>query len=140
MAEEGTPNYRFYVQVDGISQAVFTELSGLQVETVVQEYEEGGNNSFIHRLPGRTKVGNVTLKRGVTKSNEFFNWYKGLINGKITRKHISVVMYDIAGKELLRWSFDNAYPVKWLGPQFAADGKTIAIETIELAHDGLRLE
>jgi len=128
---------RFYVQIDGLAQAVFTEISGLQVETDVYEYEEGGNNAFVHRLPGRTKVGRIVLKRGITQSNEFFKWYQEIMEGKISTKNISVVMFDTEGTEVTRWNFVKAYPVKWTGPQFAADGKTTAIESLELAHDGL---
>jgi phage tail-like protein len=137
MQENARPNYRFYVSIDHIPHAVFTEVSGLQLETVVFDYEEGGNNTFVRRMPGRTKVGNVTLKRGITKSNEFLKWYVNFMNGKIQRRSISVIMYDLDGKELLRWHFVNAFPVKWSGPQFSADGKAIAIETLELAHEGL---
>lgn len=139
MSDEARPIYRFYVMIDHVPQAVFTEVSGLQLETVVQDYEEGGNNSFVHRLPGRTKVGNLVLKRGMTKTNEFFKWYMDFMTGKMRRQNISVVMYDTAGKELLRWNFEGAYPVKWSGPQFSADGKNIAIETLELAHNGLKM-
>ena len=139
MSEDGHPNHRFYIEIDNKKQAVFTEVSGLQVEVVVQEYEEGGNNSFVHRLPGRTKVGNVTLKRGITQSNEFYKWQQEIASGKITRRSISVVLYDQKGASLIRWDFINAYPVKWVGPQFSADGHTVAIETLELAHDGLKL-
>jgi phage tail-like protein len=136
-------NCRFYVEIDGLTTAVFTEMSGLQVETAVMEYEEGGNNGFVHRLPGRTKVGTITLKRGVTKQNEFFKWFDQIMYGNmygsnnVKGRHMSVVMYDTAGQEMTRWNFQNAYPVKWTGPQFAADGKIAAIESIELAHDGL---
>jgi len=137
MPADGVPNCRFYVKIDGMASAVFTEMSGLQVETVVTEYEEGGNNGFVHRLPGRTKVGNVTLKRGIVASNEFFNWYSEILNGKLKFRHVDVQVFDAEGKELAKWSFANAFPVKWIGPQLAADGKNAAIETLELAHEGL---
>src|SRR3712207_3754300 len=91
------PNCRFYVQIDGLAQAVFTEISGLVVETDVFELEEGGNNGFVHRLPGRTKVGRITLKRGMTTSNEFFKWYREIMDGTISTKNISVVMFDTEG-------------------------------------------
>ena len=137
MPADGVANCRFYVKIDGMPSAVFTEMSGLQVETVVTEYEEGGNNGCVHRLPGRTKVGNVTLKRGIVASNEFFNWYSEILNGKLKFRHVDVLVFDAEGKELAKWSFANAYPVKWIGPQLAADGKNAAIETLELAHEGL---
>ena len=137
MPADGVANCRFYVKIDGMTSAVFTEMSGLQVETVVTEYEEGGNNGFVHRLPGRTKVSNLTLKRGIVASNEFFNWYAEILQGKLKYRHVDVLVYDSAGKELAKWSFANAFPVKWVGPQLAADGKNAAIETLELAHEGL---
>jgi phage tail-like protein len=137
---EGFANCRFYVDIGGATQAVFTEMSGLQVETTVLEYEEGGSNGFVHRLPGRSKVSNLTLKRGVTNSNELFKWYVEILNGKISRRNVSVKMYDSEGGLLAQWSFANAYPVKWIGPQLSAEGKVAAIETLELAHDGLTLD
>ena len=131
---------RFYVEIGSKSgskqiQALFTEVSGLQVEMQVTEYEEGGTNTFVHRLPGRLKVGNVTLKRGLTKSNEFLKWCM-----KLERRNVTVVMYDVAGQPVIRWNFANAYPVKWVGPQFTADSSTLAIESIELTHDGLTVD
>lgn len=135
--QEAYPNCRFYVEVGGIPQAVFAEVSGLQVEMEVTEYAEGGINSFVHRLPGRTKVSNITLKRGMTASNDFFKWYMQGLRGKVDRRNISVVMYDTAGNELLRWNFIEAYPVKWIGPQMSGGGNAVAVETLELAHNGL---
>ena len=139
MPVDSYPNCRFYVEIDGMAQAVFTEVSGLQLEMEVMEYQEGGVNDFAHRLPGRTKSGNLTLKRGMTNSNEFFNWYAELAQGKITTKNVSVVMYDVQGNELARWNLIKAYPVKWIGPQFNAHDAAAAVETLELAHERLEL-
>jgi phage tail-like protein len=129
---------RFYVEIgDGGKQiqAVFTELSGLQVEMQVMEYEEGGTNSFVHRLPGRLKVGNITLKHGLTKSNDFLKWCM-----KLERKNVTVVMYDVKGQPVVRWHFNKAYPVKWTGPSFTADSTAMAIESVEITHQGLTVE
>ena len=89
--EEAYPSYRFYVEIAGVPQAVFTEVSGLQIETEITEYEEGGNNDFVHRLPGRTKIGNITLKRGMTSSNELLQWFLKIARGdrKSTRLNSS---------------------------------------------------
>ena len=138
MADDAHPNYRFYVEIDGIKEAVFSEVAGLQVEMDVFEYQEGGTNDFVYRLPGRTKVSNITLKRGLTSSNQFFHWCMDVAAGQIARRNLSVVMFDVGGKEVLRWNFIGAYPVKWIGPQFQASGNTPAIETLELAHNGLQ--
>jgi phage tail-like protein len=139
MAEEAFPSCRFYVMLDGVVQGVFTEVGGLQVEMDVMEYQEGGNNGFVYRLPGFTKVSNITLKRGMTKSNDFFKWCANIADGNFRRRNISIVMYDVAGEELMRWNFINAYPVKWTGPQFQASDTAAAIETLELAHEGMSL-
>lgn len=137
--QEAYANCRFYVRIDDMAQAVFTELSGLQMEMEVTEYAEGGNNNFVHRLPGRIKVSNVTLKRGMTASNEFFRWYVAAMSGKVERRNVTVEMYDSTGQVLSRWNFIRAYPVKWIGPQMSAGGNAVAVETLELAHDGLNV-
>lgn len=134
--KEAYPACRFYVEIGGTTKAVFTELSGLQVETEVEEYAEGGNNAFVHYLPGRTKVGRLTLKRGMTASDELFKWYLHVAQGKVERRNVSIIMYDLEGNVLTQWDFRKAYPVRWTGPQFSADGSAAAVETLELAHDG----
>jgi phage tail-like protein len=73
---------RFYVQIEGVNHAVFTEISGLQIETEVFEYREGGNNASVHRLPGPIRVGNITLKHGLVGSAELFSWYMHVVRGK----------------------------------------------------------
>lgn len=138
MLDQSYPNCRFYVEIDGLKEAVFSEVAGLQVEMDIFEYQEGGTNDFVYRLPGRTKVSNITLKRGLTSSNQFFRWCMDVAGGTIARRNVSIVMFDVGGKEVLRWSFVGAYPVKWVGPPFQAAGNTPAIETLELAHNGLQ--
>jgi phage tail-like protein len=136
---EGYANCRFYVEINGITRAVFTELGPIQIETMTEEYAEGGNNFFVYRLPGHTRVGNVILKRGLTKTMELFNWYMQIVQGKMDRRHMSVSVYDTQGATIARWDFINAFPVRWVGPQLQSDGGLIAIETLELAHEGLIL-
>jgi phage tail-like protein len=137
MGQEAFASCRFYVEISGLVQAVFTEVSGLSVEVKVDEYEEGGNNHFTYRLPGRVIVGNIVLKRGMVATAEFYKWQMEIAQGMIKRRNITIRMFDSAGKEMAHWDFAKAYPIKWSGPQFAADGTTAAIETLELAHDGL---
>jgi len=133
------PSCRFYVEVDSKKEAVFTEVSGLSMEMTLEDIEEGGNNEFVHRMPGRCKVGNLTLKRGMTTSNDFLQWSVKVAQGTIEKKHVSVVLYNVDGTESMRWNFDNAYPVNWSGPQFKADDTAVAVETIELAHEGMKV-
>src|SRR5688500_5213504 len=136
---DGKPGCRFYVEIGGFKQAVFTEVSGLAMEMAVEDVEEGGNNGFVHRLPGRCKTNNLTLKRGLIVSNDFLKWSNDVSVGKIEKKNISVVLYNLDGTPSMRWTFEKAYPVKWSGPQFKADDTAIALETVELAHEGMKI-
>ena len=133
--------FRFYVKIgDDDPKAVFTEVSGLQLELEVMDYTEGGNNDFVHRLPGRAKPHpNLALKRGLVSSNDFFAWAAEVASGTIKRRNVSVVVYDLAGEEKMRWDFAGAYPVKWVGPQFNAKDSNAAVESLELAYDTLKL-
>jgi phage tail-like protein len=138
-ANEARPGHRFYVEIGGVNQAVFSEASGLSVEMVLDDVEEGGHNEFVHRLPGRCRVGNLVLKRGLTKSNDFLKWSLDIAAGTVERKNVSVVLYQTDGTEEMRWELLEAFPVKWSGPQFRADDNAAAIETVEFTHRGLKL-
>src|SRR5215813_13167662 len=129
--------FRFKVEIDNIIEAGFAECSGLQVETELQEVREGGENAFWHKLPKGSKHVNLTLKRGITDSEVLWNWHKDVVNGKVQRKMVCVVLLDSRGQETWRWSLKDAFPVKWLGPELKADSNTVAIESLELAHHGL---
>jgi phage tail-like protein len=131
---------RFFVEIKSDATAYFTECSGLSVETEVMEYAEGGRNDGVYKLPGRTKYSNITLRRGWAQDDQLWKWYDKTIQGKFDKRDISIVLYKYkgqnAGDEVARWNLRQAYPVKWQGPEFRADGNGTVIETLELAHDG----
>jgi phage tail-like protein len=129
-------NSCFYVSIGGM-KLVFSEVNGLKLETEVFEYQEGGLNSHVHRLPGRSKASNLVMKRGMAPSREFLDWYMRIAHGNIDRRNISVEMYDMSGAVIVRWEFANAYPVSWTGPSFVVSDGTLAVESLELAHDGI---
>ena len=131
---------RFFVQIDGIEHAGFTECAGLQAETEVMEYAEGGNNGFVHKLAGRTKFSNVTLKWGSTDSHALWAWYHDVTRGTVERKDVSVVLYTSLREEVRRWNLREAYPVKWIGAPFNGATAQVGIESIELAHHGFEVE
>jgi len=130
-------SFNFLVEIEGIISAGFSDISGLQIETEVEEFREGGVNNYVHKLPKLTKYGNLTLKHGMTDQDKLWNWYKDVIRGKINRTNVTIFLQDITGKTLMHWEFSNAYPVKWTGPELKADSNTVAFETLELAHNGL---
>lgn len=131
-------SYRFLVEIEGLIVGGFSEASGLQVEIETEEYREGGVNDHVHKLPKSTKYQNITLKRGITDSDVLWTWQQGAVDGMIHRKNGRIVLLDPEGNESWHWTFEDAYPVKWMGPDLKADGNAIAIETLELAHNGIK--
>jgi phage tail-like protein len=126
-------NFNFLVEIDGITQAGFSDCSGFGATTDPIEYREGGDTKTVRKLPGLTKYPNITLKWGLTDSRELYDWYRDVVDGKIVRKSGSIRLVDLEGNEKVRWNFFEAWPTKWDGPDFTAKGNDIAIETLELA-------
>ena len=128
---------RFWVQLGSIEIAGFKECSGLKIETEIQEYPEGGLNTYTHKLPVRAKYGNITLKRGLDEGQDLYRWYMDCIRRTVRREEISIIVYDYLGKEKQRWELHEAFPCKWTGPDLKADQGAMAVETVEIAHHGL---
>jgi len=131
-------SFRFRVEIDGITFAQMSEVTGLQIETEIESYEEGGVNDFVHQLPKRTKYQKIILKRGITELDQMWQWYQDVVNGKFGRKSGAIILLDTTGEDKCRWNFSAAYPVKWSGPDLKADSNTIAFETVELVHNGIK--
>ena len=131
------PGYNFAVEIEGLVAAGFSEVSGLNLEVEVQEYREGGMNEFVHKRAGPAKYTNLVLKHGITVAHELWDWYWDVTQGTIQRKNLSVVLLDSSGAERVRWNFEQAYPVKWAGPDLRATANELAVESLEFAHKGL---
>lgn len=129
--------YNFLVEIDGITQAAFQEVSGLDSTNQIIEYRVGGEATTVRKIPGKTTYSDIVLKWGITDSDELFKWRKSTVNGQVERKNGSIILIDDVGEEKLRWNFVNAWPTKWEGPSFNAQGDDIAIESITLAHEGI---
>lgn len=128
---------RYVVDIGGQEMGYFTEISGLQAEVEVFEYQEGGENSYTHKLPVRAKFSNITLKRGVVADNTYlWDWFKSAMQGQFERRHISIIEFGQDFSETHRWNIIDAYPVKWTLPQYKASENAVAVETLELAHRG----
>jgi phage tail-like protein len=130
-------NFNFLVEIDGITRAAFHEVSGFDSTIDVIEHREGGENTTVRKLPGMTKHSNIVLKWGLADDADLYNWHRDAVNGKVQRRNGSIVLLDRQGQERMRWNFVNAWPSKWDGPDFNAEGNDIAIETLELAHEGV---
>ena len=132
-------NFNFLVEIDGITRAAFHEVSGFDSTIDVIEHREGGENTTVRKLPGMTKHSNIVLKWGLADDADLYNWHRDAVNGKVQRRNGSIVLLDRRGQEVKRWNFFNAWPSKWTGPDLTAEGNDVAIETLELAHEGLEL-
>lgn len=140
---ENYPLPKFHFQVEwGGSKIGFSEVSGLDVETEPIEYREGAMPEYAKiKMPGMQKFGNITLKRGVfQKDNEFFNWWNTVKLNKIERRDITISLLNEEHEPKVVWSVRNAWPVKVQGTDLKADGNEVAIETLELAHEGLSMD
>jgi phage tail-like protein len=130
-------NFNFLVEIDGITQAGFAECTGFGASNDPIEYREGGENTTVRKLPGVTKYSNIVLKWGLTDSRELYDWFRDITQGKVERKNGSVILLDLDGSEKVRWNFVRGWPTKWDGPDFNAKGTDVAIETLEIAHEGV---
>ncbi|MCP2257180.1 conserved hypothetical phage tail region protein [Streptoalloteichus tenebrarius] len=129
--------FRFEVRVDEITVAGFSECGGLRMETEVQDYAEGGVNTYVHKLPVRTRQSNIQLRRGVA-DRVLWDWYGELAKGLVRRRNGTILVHDADGSRVVAsWHFRRAFPVSWTGPELDATRNQVAVETIELAHEGL---
>jgi phage tail-like protein len=142
MAQRDDPYkaFNFLVEIDGVAVAGFSEVSGLASETEVIEYRTGDAKSGVRKLPGLTKHANIVLRRGVTQDADLWNWRKAVEDGNVDRRNGSIVLLDEARNPVLRWNFSQGWICKWVGPTLRAKGNEVAIETIEIAHEGLTRE
>jgi phage tail-like protein len=129
--------FNFLVEIDGITQAGFQEVSGLDVSTDAVDYREGTDENHVRKLSGMNKYSPVTLKRGITDSDELWKWRETVINGKTERKNGSIILRDETGTEALRWNFLAGWPTKWTGPALNSTSTAVAIETLEITHEKL---
>ena len=131
-------SFNFLLEIDGIVKAGFSEVTGLNSESNVIEYREGNEGITPRKLSGLNKFGNVTLKRGVSHDVDMFNWHKDVMDGDIRRvTSMSIVLRDEKQTEAVRWNLLNAWPVKWMGPDLKANASEIAIEALEITHEGI---
>jgi phage tail-like protein len=143
---DGAYSGTFLIEVDEVEIGRFNEVSGLQIDIDVEEYTEGGENGFVHKLPGRMKWPNLVLKRGITKDDVFMAWLQQAVgdgmatrNGQSKRYTAAVTLLGPDGVTRLRkWNVVDAIPVRWTGPTFASDATSAAVEELEIAHHGFR--
>jgi phage tail-like protein len=127
----------FIVNVEGLSTSVgvFHECTGLELHFEVYEYREGGNNDIVHRLPGQLSYPNLVLSWGMTNNTALFEWFEAT---KRTASRMAVTVTLGIKPHTRSWTFADAFPVRWTGPQLSVSRGEIATETLEIAHGGLK--
>lgn len=140
------PSFNFEVEIQGISddgkavKGSFSEVSGLDVDQEPIEYRNGSEDITVRKIKGLKKFSNITLKRGEIGDLAFWNWILLGMNGDTIRTEGSIILLNEAREEVMRWNFKRAWPCKLQGPQLNAKNNEIAIETLEIAHEGLSMD
>jgi len=133
--------FNFRLEIDGLTVGSFRECSGLAADGNAVDYREGTDiPRSVRKLIGLQSYSNVTLKRGYTSNPELWNWYKNIVNGISDRRHGSVILMDEQRKDVMRWSLENMWIKKIEAPSFNATANEVAVESVELVHEGLMLE
>ena len=134
-------NFNFVVEIDGVESGSFSEVELPEGEIEVIEYREGADRvSSARKLPGRVKYANVVLKRGIAGRTELFEWWKSVRDGVVDRRNVAIVLLDEARSPVQRWRLRDAWPTKLSYSRLDGLGNEVAIETLELAHEGFDTE
>ncbi len=149
MADDGSaqsttvwPMPKFHFQVKWDAEVMsFQEVSGLDIEAQPIEYRHGDSPEFSTiKMPGIKKSGNVTMKKGVFKSdNKFWDWFNQIKMNTIKRVPVTIILLDETGGTTMTWTLANAWPTKITGTDLKSDGNEVAIESIEIAHEGVTI-
>lgn len=132
--------FNFLVEIDGVTRAGFTECSGMTTDTDAIDYREGADKTLnVRKLSGLRKYTNIVLKRGYTQDKSLWTWRKKIINGEMERRSASIILKDEARNDVLRWNLREVWINKWESGPFNAKTNDVAIETIELVHEGIEL-
>jgi phage tail-like protein len=141
MAQYPIPKFHFQVEWGG-AKVGFTEVTGLEVSTEVIEYRDGASREYHKiKMPGMQKFGNITMKRGTFKGdNDFYNWWNTVALNTIERRDLTISLLNESHEPVIVWKVKQAWPVKVQSTDLKADGNEVAIETIEIAHEGLTIQ
>ena len=136
---------RFLFELDGVEIGVFKEVHGLEMTVAVEEFREGGQNGYTHRVPGRMSWPHLVFRRGMTESNALFDWISrssgeqfASSGNKVERSTGAVTAIDFNGNRLRTWEFIDVFPIRWKGPEFNVESASPLEEELEVAHHGFR--
>jgi phage tail-like protein len=126
-------SFRFVITVNGMPAGAFTDCTLPALELELEEVKEGGLNTYTHQLPGRRKSAKITLKNGVGLLNQLLPWYIKSMNEQFSRRRVTITLFSALIIPVMVWDIEDAYPVKWVGPELQSGSNSVAIQTLELA-------
>jgi phage tail-like protein len=133
--------YNFLLEIDNVPKGAFSEVGGLTAEGDSVDYREGSDlQQNVRKLPGLRKYTNLTLKRGYTADKALWQWYTNIMNGVADRRNVTITLLNERREAVLRWHAENAWINKIEGPSLKAASNDVAMESLELVHEGLTLE
>jgi phage tail-like protein len=133
--------FNFSLEIDNVPRGAFSECSGLTAEGDAVDYREGTDlQPNVRKLVGLRKYANITLKRGYTRDKSLWDWYTNIHNGVADRRNVTITLMNEERRAVLRWHAENAWINKIEGPSLKASGNEVAIESVELIHEGLTIE
>ena len=138
-ADDYITSYLFKLSIDGVTETYFQEIDGITGQIEVLEYQEGGENTMTHKLPGATRFQNLVLRRGVTTSKAFWDWFFKAVNGEVARKNGSICMMDYEGKTKVTINFKEGFPCRWEGLKLDSRESKLSLESLEIAHKGIEI-
>ena len=136
------PEFKFYLEIDGLVEGAFAECSGMKAEREIITYKEGGLNNYAHKLPGRTTYGDITLRKGVMFTIELWDWFEeGIKDGKVKKRDFTIFQHSSYFNIPSRWyHIKDAYPVSWEGSSLKTDSNQLSMESLTLTFRELELE
>ncbi len=129
--------FRYKVEIDGLDAGGFSEVTGFDASIDVIEYREGDMVQTPMKLPGLKKYGNITLRQGLADSMVLYEWIVAGVNGAVDRKTITITLLDEEEAPAASWQVINAWPMRYTAPDFNATSSEVAIESLEIAHEGM---
>ena len=133
--------FNFVLEIDGVPRGAFSEVGGLTAEGDSADYREGTDvQPNVRKLVALRKYTNITLKRGYTADKSLWQWYTNIFNGMPDRRNVTIVLMTERREPVLSWNAENAWINKIEGPALKASGNEVAMESVELVHEGLTLE
>ncbi|MCC6966067.1 MAG: phage tail protein [Nitrospira sp.] len=129
--------FRFLLEIEGITSGGFTRVKGLSREVKHESYREGGVNEYEHKLITQVSYPVIVLERGLALE-DLWNWAQAVADGEVQRKTIRIRLQNETGEKMFAWQIEHALPVKWSSSDLDAQASQVVMESLELAHHGLR--